>query len=450
MKFSTACLVAMAATLSVAAPADPDCDQGVRFHGHHLHKRSVVYDYKYVTITVDKNGNPIATTETSQAPAPTQQGQQDAQQGQQQKGQQDQALTQPSQSPQPTSTAAQAQDTKVSDDELNIGGVNKAIVGGGSSISVVAPSRADRASTQTSSLAAPTSSSSSSGGSSQGGSGSINGALSPYQNPTEEFQDGVHDCSSFPSGQGVIPLNNLGLGGWSGMYNSNSGKVFDEKTGGLCQDGFYCSYACQPGMSKTQWPSNQPGSGVSVGGLICKGGKLYKSNPNQKYLCEWGVDAAEVVSQLDKSVAICRTDYPGTENMVIPTVVNAGGKNYLTTVYQETYYQWQGKPTSAQYYVNNAGVLYQDGCIWSDAGSGVGNWAPLNFGAGYAAGVSYLSLIPNPNNRDALNFNVKIVAEDGADVSGECKYENGVYNGLGKDGCTVGVRSGRAKFVLYN
>lgn len=434
MKFSTACLVAMAATLSVAAPADPDCDQGVRFHGHHLHKRSIVYDYKYVTVTVDKNGNPVATTEEAQQATQSQAPKADS--------------TEPA--AQPTLAAPQSSAaSKVSDDELNLGGVNKAIIGGGSSISVVAPSRADRASTQASSLAAPTSSSGS-GSLGSSSSGGINGDLQPYQKPSEEFEDGVHDCSSFPSGQGVIALDNLGLGGWAGMYNSNSGKVFDEKTGGLCQDGFYCSYACQPGMSKTQWPSNQPGSGVSVGGLMCKNGKLYKSNPNQKYLCEWGVDAAEIVSELDKSVAICRTDYPGTENMVIPTVVSAGGKNFLTTVDQNTYYKWQGKPTSAQYYVNNAGVSYQDGCIWSDAGSGVGNWAPLNFGAGYADGVSYLSLIPNPNNRDSLNFNVKIVAEDGADVSGECKYENGVYNGLGKDGCTVGVRSGRAKFVLYN
>ena len=135
--------------------------------------------------------------------------------------------------------------------------------------------------------------------------------------------------------------------------------------------------------------------------------------------------------------------------MVIPTVVDAGSSNILTVVDEDTYYKWQGKKTSAQYYVNNAGVSYEDGCIWGTSGSGVGNWAPLNFGAGATGGISYLSLIPNPNNLDAANFNVKIVS-DGGDVQGDCVYENGSYNGDGSDGCTVAVTNGKAKFVLYN
>jgi hypothetical protein len=136
--------------------------------------------------------------------------------------------------------------------------------------------------------------------------------------------------------------------------------------------------------------------------------------------------------------------------MVIPTIVGAGETAALTCVDQSNYYTWNGKATSAQYYVNNAGVSQADGCVWGDSSSGVGNWAPLNFGAGAVDGISYLSLIPNPNNRKAANFNVKIVAEDGGVVNGECKYENGVYNGSGSDGCTVAVTRGRAKFVLYN
>lgn len=417
MKFSNCVIASIAAAMVAAAPMAEDCDKGVQYHGHHKHRRDIVYDYAYVTITVDGKGNPVTPTTSQEAKT----------------------------SAPAADSPSKAQASASADADSNFGGVQKAIIGDASKVSVSAPSRADRGPTQSSaSAAASTSSSSSSSGSS-----GINGDLGSYENPSEEFEDGVHDCSSFPAGQGVIALDNLGLGGWSGMYNDNTGKVFDEKTGGSCQDGFYCSYACQPGMSKTQWPSSQPASGVSVGGLQCKNGKLYRSNQNSKYLCEWGVDHAEIVSELSQDVAICRTDYPGTENMVIPTVVKAGGKNLLTTVDQETYYQWQGKPTSAQYYVNNAGVSYEDGCIWSDSGSGVGNWAPLNFGAGYAGGVAYLSLIPNPNNKLPLNYNVKIVAEDGATVSGECKYENGQYNGSGQDGCTVGVTKGRAKFVLY-
>lgn len=285
---------------------------------------------------------------------------------------------------------------------------------------------------------------SSSSSSSSGSTGGINGDLSAFEDPSDDFQDGVVDCSDFPSGNGVISLDWLGFGGWSGLYHD------DTSTGGSCQDGTYCSYACQSGMSKTQWPSDQPANGVSVGGLYCKNGKLYRTNTNTNHLCEWGTDSARVVSQLSDSVAICRTDYPGTENMVIPTVVDGGSESILTVVDEDSYYTWQGKKTSAQYYVNNAGVSVEDGCVWGTSGSGVGNWAPLNFGAGSTGGITYLSLIPNPNNVEAANFNVKIVAYDGGSVNGDCVYENGSYNGNGSDGCTVAVSSGKAKFVLYN
>lgn len=272
--------------------------------------------------------------------------------------------------------------------------------------------------------------------------------MSDYSGPSETFTDGTIACTDFPSGNGVIALDWLGFGGWSGIEN-----VDDNSTGGECRDGTYCSYACQPGMSKTQWPSDQPSSGVSVGGLYCSNGYLYRSNTDTDYLCEWGVDAAYAVNNLDEAVAICRTDYPGTENMVIPTYVEAGSSLPLTVVNEETYYQWEGKLTSAQYYVNNAGVSYEDGCIWGESGSGVGNWAPLNFGAGWVSsggGISYLSLIPNPNNSEAPNYSVKIVANDGATMNGECYYENGSYNGDGSDGCTVALTSGTASFVFYN
>lgn len=269
------------------------------------------------------------------------------------------------------------------------------------------------------------------------------GTLSPYEDPSGSFKDGELSCDDFPSGNGVVALDHLGFGGWSGIYNS------DTSTGGTCKDGSYCSYACQPGMAKTQWPSDQPSNGVSVGGLYCKNGKLYRSNKDASNLCEWGIDKASVESKLDKTVAICQTDYPGTENMVIPTVVSGGNSSPLTTVDQSSYFKWLGGKTSCQYYVNDAGVDWQKGCSWGTPGSGIGNWAPINFGAGYDNGIAYLSLIPNPNNKSKLNFNVKIVADgDDSVVTGDCKYEDGSYSG-GSDGCTAGVTKGKAKFVLY-
>lgn len=202
-------------------------------------------------------------------------------------------------------------------------------------------------------------------------------------------------------------------------------------------------------MSKTQWPSEQPSNGVSVGGLKCSGGKLYRTNKDVDTLCEWGVQSATVKNTIGKDVAVCRTDYPGTENMNIPTLAEAGQEVPLTVVHEDNYYRWKGGLTSAQYYVNNAGVSVEDGCVWGTSGSGVGNWAPVEFGAGMTGGKSWLALIPNPNNRSPANFNVKIVGTPGSDVQGKCVYENGKFNG-GDDGCTVTVMSGEAQYVIYN
>lgn len=405
MKYSsivTASLLASATLVSAlpsplhARDADQDCTDTVV--GSHKHKRAVAVEVVYETVVVDQNGHTISADAPANEPA--------------------------TQNTAASSTAVVTPTTTAATTQQN----------SQPTTTTLAP--------ETTTAAATTASSSSSGSSS--GSGSIFGDLASFSGPNQVFQDGVIPCGQFPSGQGVIPIDWLNEGGWSGVENP------DKSTGGTCQEGSYCSYACQPGMSKTQWPADQPSDGRSIGGLLCKNGFLYRTNTNADHLCEWGVNSAIVESQLNQGVAICRTDYPGTENMVIPTFVEAGNQLPLTVVDQDTYYTWRGMKTSAQYYVNNAGVSVQDGCVWGDAGSGKGNWAPLNFGAGYTNGISYLSLIPNPNNRTPLNFNVKIVAaDDSSVVTGDCRYENGSFNG-GSDGCTVAVTAGQAKFVLYN
>ncbi|GCE98413.1 putative secreted beta-glucosidase sim1 [Zygosaccharomyces mellis] len=422
---------------------EEDCSTTVAAHGDsHQHRRAVAVDYVYQTVTVDGNGNSYTPTASSSTPPSSSSASADS-------GMVTHYVT-PSAS---SSAPPQA-----------IGGlsgfVTSLIHNAEPSTTSSSPSPSATESSDSSSSSSSSggdgnddsSSSSSSSGSSSGSSssssssgGGIFGDLSPFEGPNEKFQDGTIPCSQFPSGQGVIPIDWMNEGGWSGVENS------DTSTGGGCKEGSYCSYACQAGMSKTQWPSDQPSDGRSVGGLYCKDGYLYRSNTDADYLCEWGVDAATVVSNLNEDVAICRTDYPGTENMVLPTYVKAGDSQPLTVVDEDNYYQWQGKPTSGQFYVNNAGVSLEDGCVWSTPGSGMGNWAPLNFGAGYASGVTYLSLIPNPNNQTPLNYNVKIVAaDDSSSVSGECKYENGEFNGGNSNGCTTSVISGKAHFVLYN
>lgn len=270
------------------------------------------------------------------------------------------------------------------------------------------------------------------------------GDLSPFTDPTIAFEDGVHSCDQVPVGQGVVAVDWISAlnGGWSSIM------ALDGSTSETCQEGFFCSYACQAGMSKTQWPENQPADGRTVGGLQCRNGKLYRSNPNYENLCIWGAETAFFKSEVSQNISICRTDYPGSENMNIPTLLSAESSQPCSVVDGETYFKWLGNPTSTQYYVNNAGVSIEDGCIWGDDESKVGNWAPLVAGSGIRNGLTYLSIFPNPNNHETPNFNVKIVPGPDSNVVGECKYENGIYSG-GPNGCTVTVVSGTAEFVFY-
>ncbi|KAK9367708.1 hypothetical protein V1509DRAFT_625987 [Lipomyces kononenkoae] len=442
-------LIAAASSVSAAAIADSNIvRRGLSSrHVHHRHnardakaerrsavekeKRDIDVVYTYVTVIVDADGNTI-----SPAPAaPT-------------------STAAPVAAAVVTTSVAEVQPTTSS---VDIPASTSSAVPSSSltTFATVATtsSSTSSSSSSSSSSSAPSSSSFSSveasataSATSSGSYPTSSGLLADYAGPYQEFQDGVVPCSTFPAGQGVVALDWINLGGWSGIQLSVDAGAGQ---GTSCGEGNLCSYACQPGMSKTQWPSNQPADGESRGGLLCQNGYLYRTNTDTNYLCEWGVPSAQIVSELSQPVAICRTDYPGTENMVIPTEVDAGATEPLTVVDEDSYYQWDGKPTSAQYYVNNAGVSVSDGCVWGSSGSDIGNFAPLNFGAGSANGITYLSLIPNPNCNSQLNYNVKIVASDGATVNGDCSYVGGSFSG-GSSGCTVAVTNGTANFVLYN
>lgn len=259
------------------------------------------------------------------------------------------------------------------------------------------------------------------------------------------FPDGTLDCSTFPSSYGAIALDYLGSDGWTGIQLGNG-------AASSCSEGALCSYACPPGYSKSQWPATQPSDGESRGGLLCSNGKLTLTRPSVSTLCVAGYGSAQVVNKMSTNVAICRTDYPGSENMVIPTNPEGGATLPLTVVVGAEYYEWQGGVTSAQYYVNKAGVSQQDGCIWGTDGSGVGNFAPLVFGAGYSAGSTWISMFPNPlaNGLDA-GYDVAIVPADGSSVTScTCTYVGGIFyeNGVEKNGCTVAVSAGSANYVF--
>ncbi|EAU32933.1 predicted protein [Aspergillus terreus NIH2624] len=313
-----------------------------------------------------------------------------------------------------------------------------------SSSSTVAPPSTSSSSTPASTSAPASSSSSSSSSSSATGLDA-------------SFPDGEIDCGTFPSDYGAVALDYLGLGGWSGIQyvswlDDLISDIVTAVTGESCHDGAMCSYACPPGYQKSQWPTTQGSTGQSVGGLQCKNGKLYKTNPDlSDKLCIAGVGGVNAQNNVGETIAICRTDYPGTESETIPLGLGHSELQPLTCPDGETYYKWQGKTTSAQYYVNPKGVSTEKGCQWGDGSEAIGNWAPINLGVGQNNG-KWLSIFQNsPTTNQKLDYSVEI---KGDNLSGSCKYDATKQkfiseSGENDSGCTVQVLSGSATYVFY-
>lgn len=166
-----------------------------------------------------------------------------------------------------------------------------------------------------------------------------------------------------------------------------------------------------------------------------------------KQICTAGVGNVQAKNTLSKNVAICRTDYPGTESETVALNVTPGSTVEVTCPDASSYYTWGGAATSAQYYINPSGYSVDDACVWGSSGTNLGNWAPVNMGVGKGlSGMTYISLFPNaPTNPDGvLDFNIKITGG----VSGSCSYSGGTYysNGVASaTGCTVSV-TGTAVF----
>ncbi|KAF4123336.1 SUN family beta-glucosidase [Geosmithia morbida] len=294
---------------------------------------------------------------------------------------------------------------------------------------------------------------------------SASASASPTSSPStggsgisSSFPDGKVKCSDFPSDYGAVALDWLDLGGWSGLqfvpnYSDGDVSISDIITGiagETCSKGSMCSYACPAGYQKTQWPSAQGSTKQSIGGLYCNSdGYLELTRKEYDTLCEAGAGGVSIQNDLDEEVATCRTDYPGTESMVVPAVAAPGGTVELCNPDQENYYTWDGLATSAQYYINPKGISQEDGCVWNSpvAPDSAGNWAPLIAGVGYTSdGITYLSIFQNLPTSDAkLDFNVEITG----DVSTECSYIDGQWTG-GSSGCTTAMtKGGKAVFRYF-
>lgn len=140
------------------------------------------------------------------------------------------------------------------------------------------------------------------------------------------FPNGVIPCSQFPYGYGAMPINNEGLGGWSGIqdpvYRGSDG--FDDivtaptgscSDGTCCTEGTYCSYGCPNPYLKLSFPKKQGKTGQTVGGLYCNDQGMLEMADGSigETLCGKGSDkmTVKVQNRLKKPVSFCRTDYPG-------------------------------------------------------------------------------------------------------------------------------------------
>lgn len=137
--------------------------------------------------------------------------------------------------------------------------------------------------------------------------------------------------------------------------------------------------------------------------------------------------------------------------MTFPLTIGPGETGYLANPDQSKYFFWEGKPTSAHYYVNKQGVPENEACTWGQDGKGVGNWSPTIFGTSFddmSSNVGYSSLKQNELNwNDRLDYSITF---EGDGVTNACKYKasTGQY-GQGnkwfdsiKDGCTAGISQG--------
>jgi len=270
-----------------------------------------------------------------------------------------------------------------------------------------------------------------------------------------DFPSGKVPCDKVPTDYGAVDIAWTGTNGWTTLAKFGKWTKgvainnIQSPTSGGCEAGMMCSYACPPGYQKTQWPEEQGATGQSVGGLWCNDdGFLELTRPNATKICEPGAGGVFVQNNLPGSAAICRTDYPGDESMVIPLDTEPGQTYPLTNPDSRTYYWWQGAPTTAQYYVNNLNVEVAEACTWKSTKfpDSAGNWAPTNIGVGKSlGGETFISIFPNKPTSDAvLNFNIEIKG----DISGTCWLKNGQYYG-GGNGCTVGMQAGgKATIVL--
>lgn len=111
--------------------------------------------------------------------------------------------------------------------------------------------------------------------------------------------------------------------------------------------------------------------------------------------------------------------------MTFPLTLGPGESGYLANPDQAKYFFWQGKPTSAHYYINKQGVSEAEGCTWSKPTEAKGNWAPAIFGTSWDdihANQGFSSLKQNELNKNALlDYSITFTGDG---VVSPCSYKH--------------------------
>lgn len=107
--------------------------------------------------------------------------------------------------------------------------------------------------------------------------------------------------------------------------------------------------------------------------------------------------------------------------MTFPLTIGPGETGYLANPDQDKYYFWEGKPTSAQYYVNSQGIPESEACTWAKPGDAKGNWSPTILGTSFDKTEGFTGLSQNPERKDvALNYSITFTGDG---VVSPCRYK---------------------------
>ena len=122
--------------------------------------------------------------------------------------------------------------------------------------------------------------------------------------------------------------------------------------------------------------------------------------------------------------------------MTFPVTVGPGETGFLANPDQQKYFFWQGKKTSAQYYVNKQGVPEDEACTWGTEMGGKGNWAPAVFGTSFDDGPmqeGFSSLKQNELcKKERLGYDITFIGDG---VVSPCRYKSATNQWCQADKC---------------